>query len=163
MHCVKTSYKWSWCNYFCYKIDDIFFFGYNREHVDIYILIYVDKRTLSRYGGQKSNQLRHQQPPWQNTYRKEWKNNNNNRDILRLNILQIIVPISSTVDIGYEPRRVNLKVKQVVVVSPIIIQILLKSKNKDWLFRKLNNKLKWSDDMSTCGLLFQWNDTIQSF
>ena len=69
--------------------------------------------------------------------------------------VQIIVLISSTVDIGYEPRRVNLKVKQVVVVSPIIIQVVLKSKNKDWLVRNLNNKLKWSDDMSTCGLLFQ--------
>jgi len=64
------------------------------------------------------------------------------------------------IDFGIEPRSDQTKDYKIGVCCFSAKHTSLRSKSKDWLAQNHDNVLEWSD-LSTCGLLFQWANTIK--
>jgi hypothetical protein len=67
---------------------------------------------------------------------------------------------SSGVDLGFEPRSGQTKDYKIGICCFSTKHAALRRKSKDWLARNQNNVSDW-EDMSICGLLFQWASTIK--
>jgi hypothetical protein len=66
----------------------------------------------------------------------------------------------SLADRGFEPRSGQNNNYKISICCFSAKHTALRRKNKDWLARNQNNVSEWSD-MSTRGLLFQWDSTIK--
>jgi hypothetical protein len=65
----------------------------------------------------------------------------------------------STVDRGFESRSGQANNYKIGICCFFAKNAALRRKSKDWVARKQNNVLEWSD-MSIRSLLFQWANTI---
>jgi hypothetical protein len=72
----------------------------------------------------------------------------------------VSVLTSSAVDGGFEPLSGQTKDYKIGICCFSAKHAALGRKSKDWLARNQNNVSEWSD-MSTRGLLFQWDSTIK--
>ena len=64
-----------------------------------------------------------------------------------------------TVDRGFESRSGQANNYKIGICCFFAKNAALRRKSKDWVARKQNNVLEWSD-MSIRSLLFQWANTI---
>ena len=80
--------------------------------------------------------------------------------INRISGVMVRVFASSSVDRGFEPWSGQTKHYKIGIFCFSAKHTALRSKIKDWLARNQNNVSEWSD-MSMCGLLFQWANTIK--
>ena len=72
----------------------------------------------------------------------------------------VSVLVSNVVDRGYEPWSGQTKHYKIGIFCFSTKHAALSSKIKDWLARNQNN-VSEGNDMSMCGLLFQWASTIK--
>jgi hypothetical protein len=78
----------------------------------------------------------------------------------RIGGVMVSVLASSEVDRGFEPRSVQTKDYEIGICYFSAKHASSRRKSKDGLARYQNNVSEWND-MSTCGLLFQWSSTIK--
>jgi hypothetical protein len=78
----------------------------------------------------------------------------------RIGGVMVSMFVSSAVDRGFDPRRVQIKDYKIGMCCFSAKHAALRRKSKDWLVRNRNNVSEWSD-ISTRGLLFQWASTIK--
>ena len=65
---------------------------------------------------------------------------------------------SSEIDCGFEPQSGQTKDYKIGICCFFAKYAALRWKSKDWLSQNQDNVSEWSD-MSTRGLLFQWDPT----
>jgi hypothetical protein len=80
--------------------------------------------------------------------------------INRISGVMVRVFASSSVDRGFEPWSGQTKHYKIGIFCFSTKHAALRSKIKDWLARNQNN-VSEGNDMSMCGLLFQWASTIK--
>ena len=75
-------------------------------------------------------------------------------------VMASVLTSSAMIDHEFEPRSGQIKDYKIGICCFSAKHTALRRKSKDCLARNQNNVSEWND-MSTCGLLFQWASTMQ--